>query len=222
MTANERDTAGGVVGLLLAGGLSRRMGGGDKTLRLLGGRTILDHILERVRPQVKLLVLNANGDPARFAGTGLPVAPDVVPDYAGPLAGVLTGLDWAAEHAPGARWVATFATDAPFQPTDLVERLLAAVECQGADMACARSSGREHPVFGLWPVHLRHDLRCAMLEETCIDSEYTMVTKLILRASKKVNDHHTVATCNRTKPSPDVWTPRALTDQDGKKFSCGR
>ena len=115
-----------LVGLLLAGGLSRRMGGGDKTLRPLGGRTILDHVIERVRPQVEPLVLNANGDPARFAGTGLPVAPDVVPDFAGPLAGVLTGLDWAAEHAPGARWVATFATDAPFLPTDLVERLLAA------------------------------------------------------------------------------------------------
>jgi molybdenum cofactor guanylyltransferase len=165
MTANERAGGEGVVGLLLAGGLSRRMGGGDKTLRLLGGRTILDHILERVRPQVGLLVLNANGDPARFAGTGLPVASDVVPDYAGPLAGVLTGLDWAAEHAPAARWVATFATDAPFQPVDLVERLQAAVEREGADMACARSAGREHPVFGLWPVHLRHDLRRAMVED---------------------------------------------------------
>jgi molybdopterin-guanine dinucleotide biosynthesis protein A len=165
MTANERAGGEGVVGLLLAGGLSRRMGGGDKTLRLLGGRTILDHILERVRPQVGLLVLNANGDPARFAGTGLPVASDVVPDYAGPLAGVLTGLDWAAEHAPTARWVATFATDAPFQPVDLVERLQGAVEREGADMACARSGGREQPVFGLWPVHLRHDLRRAMVEE---------------------------------------------------------
>jgi molybdenum cofactor guanylyltransferase len=165
MTANERAGGEGVVGLLLAGGLSRRMGGGDKTLRLLGGRTILDHILERVRPQVGPLVLNANGDPARFAGTGLPVASDVVPDYAGPLAGVLTGLDWAAEHAPAARWVATFATDAPFQPVDLVERLQAAVEREGADMACARSAGREHPVFGLWPVHLRHDLRRAMVED---------------------------------------------------------
>ena len=165
MTANERDGGDGVVGLLLAGGLSRRMGGGDKTLRLLGGRTILEHILERVRPQVGLLVLNANGDPARFAGTGLPVASDVVPDYAGPLAGVLTGLDWAAEHAPAVRWVATFATDAPFQPVDLVERLRAAVEREGADMACARSGGREHPVFGLWPVHLRRDLRRAMVEE---------------------------------------------------------
>ena len=100
MTANERAGGEGVVGLLLAGGLSRRMGGGDKTLRLLAGRPILDHILDRVRPQVGALVLNANGDPARFAAYGLPVVPDVLPDYAGPLAGVLTGLDWAAEHVP--------------------------------------------------------------------------------------------------------------------------
>jgi molybdopterin-guanine dinucleotide biosynthesis protein A len=141
------------------------MGGGDKTLRLLAGRSILDRVIDRVRPQVGTLVLNANGDPTRFAGTGLEVVADGVPDYAGPLAGVLTGLDWAAEHAPSARWVASFATDAPFQPTDLVERLLAAVERDGADMACARSDGREHPVFGLWPVHLRHDLRRAMVEE---------------------------------------------------------
>src|SRR3954454_3462271 len=162
MTANERAGGEGVVGLLLAGGLSRRMGGGDKTLRLLGGRTILDHILERVRPQVGLLVLNANGDPARFAGTGLPVASDVVPDYAGPLAGVLTGLDWAAEHAPDSRWVASFATDAPFQLADLVKRLRAAVEREVSPMACAFSTSREHPVYGLWPVFFRHDLRNAM------------------------------------------------------------
>ncbi|EWY42742.1 molybdopterin-guanine dinucleotide biosynthesis protein A [Skermanella stibiiresistens SB22] len=151
--------------MLLAGGLSRRMGGGDKTLRLLAGHSILDRVIDRVRPQVGTLILNANGDPARFAGSNLEVVADGVPDYAGPLAGVLTGLDWAAEHAPGARWVASFATDAPFQPTDLVERLLAAVERDGADMACARSDGREHPVFGVWPVHLRHDLRRAMVEE---------------------------------------------------------
>ncbi|WP_158043546.1 molybdenum cofactor guanylyltransferase MobA [Skermanella pratensis] len=162
MTGNRAED---VVGVLLAGGLSRRMGGGDKTLRPLAGRPILDRIIDRVRPQVGRLVLNANGDPARFAMTGLDVVPDVVPDYAGPLAGVLSGLDWAAEHAPGARWVASFATDAPFQPPDLVERLLAAVEREGADMACARSGGREHPVFGLWPVHLRHDLRRAMVGE---------------------------------------------------------
>jgi molybdenum cofactor guanylyltransferase len=154
-----------VAGVLLAGGLSRRMGGGDKTLRPLAGRPILDHVLERARPQVTALVVNANGDPARFAGFGLPVAADVLPDHPGPLAGVLTGLDWAAEHAPGAEWMASFATDAPFLPADLVARLLAAVRREGADMACAASGGRNHPVFGLWPVRLRGELRRAMAEE---------------------------------------------------------
>lgn len=154
-----------VAGVLLAGGLSRRMGGGDKTLRRLGSRTILEHVVERVRPQVEVLVVNANGDPGRFTGFGLPVAADIVPDYAGPLAGVLTGLDWAARQVPGARWVASFATDAPFVPTDLVRRLMDAVEAGGADMACAASGGRHHPVFGLWPVRLRDELRRAMLDE---------------------------------------------------------
>lgn len=154
-----------VVGVLLAGGLSRRMGGGDKCLRDLGGRPILAHIVERAAPQVGALVLNANGDPARFADFGLPVAADVVEGYAGPLAGVLTGLDWAAANAPGAAWVASFACDAPFFPTDMVARMLAAVEAAGADMACAVTHGRTHPVFGLWPVALREALRRAMVEE---------------------------------------------------------
>ncbi|MGD1876827.1 MAG: molybdenum cofactor guanylyltransferase MobA [Kiloniellaceae bacterium] len=154
-----------VAGVLLAGGLSRRMGGGDKCLRDLGGRPILAHIVERAAPQVGALVLNANGDPARFADFGLPVAADVVEGYAGPLAGVLTGLDWAAANAPGARWLASFACDAPFFPHDMVARMLAAVETAGADMACAVTHGRTHPVFGLWPVSLREDLRKAMVEE---------------------------------------------------------
>jgi molybdopterin-guanine dinucleotide biosynthesis protein A len=159
-----------VAGVLLAGGLSRRMGGGDKCLRDLGGRPILAQVIERAAPQVGALVLNANGDPARFAGFGLPVAADVVEGYAGPLAGVLTGLDWAAENAPGAPWVASFACDAPFFPADMVARLLAAVEAarsegRGADMACAVTHGRTHPVFGLWPVSLREALRRAMVEE---------------------------------------------------------
>lgn len=152
------------VGLLLAGGLSRRMGGGDKCLRPLGGRPVLAHIIERARPQVSALVLNANGDPARFAAFGLPVASDVIEGFAGPLAGVLTGMEWAAAHRPDAAWLATFATDAPFFPRDLVARLLAAIERGKADMACARSDGQDHPVFGLWPVHLRADLRRAMEE----------------------------------------------------------
>ncbi|MEX0815356.1 MAG: molybdenum cofactor guanylyltransferase MobA [Dongiaceae bacterium] len=154
-----------VVGLLLAGGLARRMGGGDKCLRTLGGRPILDHVIARLRPQLRRLLLNANGDPARFAGYGLPVAADAVPDFAGPLAGVLAGLDWAAVHAPDCPWVASVPTDAPFLPRDLVARLLAAVAAEGAEMACAASAGRPHPVVGLWPVARRDDLRRAVGDE---------------------------------------------------------
>ncbi|AIB12392.1 molybdopterin-guanine dinucleotide biosynthesis protein A [Azospirillum argentinense] len=158
-------TTKGIAGVLLAGGLSRRMGGGDKSLRTLGGRSILERIVATVRPQVGPLVLNANGDPARFAAFGLPVAADVVEGFAGPLAGVLTGMEWARANAPDCRWLASFATDAPFIPGDLVARLAAAVEREGADLACARSDGQEHPVFGLWRVDLADDLRRAMVEE---------------------------------------------------------
>ena len=158
-----------VAGVLMAGGQSRRMGGGDKCLRALAGKPILAHVIDRVRPQVGLLVLNANGDPGRFAAFGLPVVADVVGDFAGPLAGVLTGLEWAAAQAPESdspgAWLASFATDAPFLPADLVARLLAAVVAEGADMACAASDGRDHPVFGLWPLRLRHELRHAMVAE---------------------------------------------------------
>ncbi len=154
-----------VAGVILAGGLSRRMGGGDKCLRPIGGKPILAHIVERVRPQVATLVLNANGDPARFAAFDLPVAADVVEGFAGPLAGVLTGLEWAAGHAPQCRWVASFAGDAPFLPRDLVARLLAAVESEGADLACAASLGQAHPVFGLWRADLAAPLRKALVEE---------------------------------------------------------
>ena len=154
-----------VAGVLLAGGLSRRMGGGDKALLEIGGETILARVIARVRPQVGALALNANGDPARFAAYGLPVVADVVGGFAGPLAGVLTGLEWARREAPECRWVASFATDAPFLPEDLIARLLRAVERDGADMACAASGGRHHPVFGLWPVRLAGDLRRAMVDE---------------------------------------------------------
>lgn len=158
------DTAPSVIGLLLAGGKSRRMGGGDKCLRLLCGETILSRIVARVRPQVRHLVLNANGDPARFADYGMPVVADSVEGFAGPLAGVLAGLDWAAANAPDCPWVASVPTDAPFLPADLVARLQAAME-QGADMACAASGGQAHPVVGLWPVRLRDDLRHALTAE---------------------------------------------------------
>jgi molybdopterin-guanine dinucleotide biosynthesis protein A len=141
------------------------MGGGDKCLRPLGGRTILERIVERVRPQVSRLVLNANGDAARFAAFDLPVAGDTVAGFAGPLAGVLTGLEWARQNMPECRWLASFPTDAPFLPRDLVAHLAQAIARSGADMACATSDGRAHPVVGLWPVRLADDLRRAMVEE---------------------------------------------------------
>jgi molybdenum cofactor guanylyltransferase len=159
------EEAARVVGVLLAGGQARRMGGGDKCLRQLGERTILEHVIARARPQVAALVLNANGDPARFAGFGLPVVADVVAGFAGPLAGVLTGMEWARTHRPECPWIATIATDTPFFPTDLVARMLSALAREGADLACAASGGRTHPVFGLWPVALADDLRAAMVDE---------------------------------------------------------
>ncbi len=152
------------VGLLLAGGQSRRMGGGDKTLRLLGGIPLLQRVIERLRPQVDALLLNANGDTGRFAQFGLPVVADSIPDFAGPLAGVLAGLDWTAANRPDCPVVVSVATDAPFLPRDLVARLVDSLERGGADLACAASGGRSHPVFGLWPVRLREDLRRAVVE----------------------------------------------------------
>ena len=154
-----------VVGLLLAGGQSRRMGGGDKTLRLLGGLPLLERVIERLRPQIDALVLNANGDPARFARCALPVVPDSVPGFAGPLAGVLAGLDWAATHRSDCHYVVSVATDAPFLPADLVVRLAEGLDEAGADLSCATSGGRSHPVFGLWPVRLRDDLRGALVDQ---------------------------------------------------------
>ena len=156
---------GKVIGILLAGGLARRMGGGDKCMQLLGGKPLLQHLIDAAKPQVDRLILNANGDLSRFDAFGLPTVADTIDGYAGPLAGVLTGLDWAAENEPDAQWVMSFATDAPFVPDDLVARLLAAIDEQGAELACAVSNGRMHPVFGLWPLALRDELRTAMLDE---------------------------------------------------------
>jgi molybdopterin-guanine dinucleotide biosynthesis protein A len=141
------------------------MGGGDKALIEIGGTTILDRVIARLSPAVTRLVLNANGDPARFARYNLPVIPDSVPDFAGPLAGILAGLDWAAAHAPEVAWVASVPGDCPFLPRDVVPRLHAVRTAAGTPLACARSGDWRHPVVGLWPLALRDDLRRALLDE---------------------------------------------------------
>jgi molybdenum cofactor guanylyltransferase len=153
------------LGVLLAGGLARRMGGGDKPLRTIAGRTILERVVERLAPQCDGLILNANGDPARFAELPLPVVPDDVPGFAGPLAGILAALDWAAAHRPDLVWVASAAADSPFLPRDFVSRLHAARAAAGVPLACAKSGGQAHPVNALWPVSLREDLRHALVVE---------------------------------------------------------
>jgi len=160
------------LGVILAGGQATRMGGGDKGLLRIGGRSLLGRVIDRIEPQVAGLALNANGDPARFDRFGLPVLPDSIAGYPGPLAGVLAGLDWAAEQ--GADTIVTVAADTPFFPPDLVPRLLMAAEDMAAPLAMAttsrgagetlKSGGRanRHPTFGLWPVALRDDLRASL------------------------------------------------------------
>ncbi|MEM7439983.1 MAG: molybdenum cofactor guanylyltransferase MobA [Pseudomonadota bacterium] len=151
-------------GVILAGGQATRMGGGDKGMLTLGGRTLLDRVIERIEPQVGGLVINANGDAHRFADFGLPVIADNIEGFPGPLAGVLAGLDWA--HSMGADHIVTAAADTPFFPLDLVERLIRAATKASTPIALAQTAegGRpnRHPTFGLWPVNLRNDLRSAL------------------------------------------------------------
>jgi molybdenum cofactor guanylyltransferase len=158
-------TAPPTLGLVLAGGLARRMGGGDKARIRIGGATILQRVLRSLEPQCSRIIINANGDPARFADTGLPVVADSVPDFAGPLAGILAGLDWAAANAPAGEWLLSVPGDCPFLPKDLVARLHDARSRANVPLACARSGAWRHPVVGLWPVNLRDDLRRALTEE---------------------------------------------------------
>jgi molybdopterin-guanine dinucleotide biosynthesis protein A len=154
-----------IVGILLAGGQSRRMGGGDKCLRLLGDQTILEHVINRIRPQVGPLILNANGDPDRFRSYGLPVVTDVVDGFAGPLAGILTGLRWMEINAPHCDWMLSVPTDTPFVPLDLATSLRREILARGAHLACAGSRGRAHPVVGMWPVALVDELEQALVVE---------------------------------------------------------
>ncbi len=151
--------------VVLAGGLARRMGGGDKCLKLLAGQPILAHVLERLDGQAERILLNANGDVTRFASWGMPVATDVVAGFGGPLVGVLTALEWAAIHAPEITDVVSVPADGPFLPRDLVRRLVEARAGVGAVLAQAASNGRPNPVVGLWPVTLAAELRHAVVEE---------------------------------------------------------
>ncbi len=153
------------LGLVLAGGLARRMGGGDKARIKIGGITILQRVLSCLTPQCGDIIINANGDPKRFADIGLPVVADSVPDFAGPLAGILAGLDLATTHAPQSEWLVSVPADCPFLPNDLVARLHQARLAAGTSLACARSGEWRHPVVALWPVALREDLRHALVDE---------------------------------------------------------
>ena len=154
-----------IPGVLLAGGLARRMGGGDKPMRQIGGRSILERVIARLKPQCGELILNANGDPARFARFGLPVIPDTVENFPGPLAGILAALDWAAAHRPSVSIVLSAAADCPFLPRDLVARLHEALLDEHAQLAVAASGGQSHPVIGLWRVALRDELRHALVQD---------------------------------------------------------
>jgi molybdenum cofactor guanylyltransferase len=162
--ATSRD-APEIPGVLLAGGLARRMGGGDKPMRQIGGRTILERVIARLEPQCDGLILNANGDPARFARFGLPVIADTVEDFPGPLAGILATLDWIAANRPEVSLVLSAAGDCPFLPRDLVARLYRALVDENAQLAVAASAGQSHPVIGLWSVSLREELRHALVVE---------------------------------------------------------
>src|SRR3974390_2221111 len=151
-----------ITGVILAGGRSRRMGGGDKGLLDLGGKPMLAHVIDRLAPQVGRIIINPNGEPQRFAAWSLPVVPDTVSGFAGPLAGVLAGMRWSLANAPEARFIVTAAGDAPLLPRDLARRLRAALEPGTAVIALAQSLGELHPVIGLWPVALADDLEAQL------------------------------------------------------------
>lgn len=151
------------LGVILAGGLSSRMGGGDKPMKEIGGKSLLLRVIDRLAPQCNGLILNANGDPHRFAAYGLPVVADSIEGFAGPLAGILAGLDWAAENRPDLKTIVSIPADCPFLPRNLVDNLESARTSAGVPLAAAASGGWTHPVIGLWPVALRDTLRAALM-----------------------------------------------------------
>ncbi|MEM8537248.1 MAG: molybdenum cofactor guanylyltransferase MobA [Pseudomonadota bacterium] len=150
------------LGVILAGGKATRMGGGDKGFLKLGDQRLLDHVIARLGPQVSDIALNANGDPQRFDNLKLQVIADSIGGFAGPLSGVLAGLDWAADR--GADRIVTVAADTPFFPRDLVARLILVGKEKNARITLAETASGRHPTFGLWPVTLREDLRSALAD----------------------------------------------------------
>tara|TARA_B110000503_G_scaffold47467_1_gene77358 strand:- start:1976 stop:2614 length:639 start_codon:yes stop_codon:yes gene_type:complete len=154
-----------LVGVILAGGLSRRMGGGDKSMLVLGGQPILNYVVDLAQAQVDTVLLNVNGDAQRFEAFKLPVQADIVPDFAGPLAGIVSAMAWAKQNKAGATHIITMAADTPFFPVDYVSRMVKQMQVEGQRLACASYKGRTQPVFGLWPVDLFDDLYRAIVED---------------------------------------------------------
>jgi molybdopterin-guanine dinucleotide biosynthesis protein A len=209
------------LGLILAGGLARRMGGGDKALIEIGGRTILDRVIETITPQCDGLILNANGDASRFSRFGLPVIADDIPDFAGPLAGILAGLDWAATNRPGIDWIASVPGDCPFLPTDLVAKLHAARAAAETPLACAKSGDWRHPVAGLWPVSLRADLRRALVDEDLHKIEVWTARHGIAIAEwpdKPVDPFFNVNTPEDRARANDIALQQSVFERSGHRF----
>jgi molybdopterin-guanine dinucleotide biosynthesis protein A len=210
------DASQPVAGILLAGGRSSRMGGGDKCLRPLAGKPILARIVERLEPQVSAMVINANGDPARFAGFGLPVVADSVTGFAGPLAGVHAGLAWVQANHPGLRYVVTVATDTPFFPANLVRRFLA--EAEGvAGLLVARSEAGVHPVIGLWPVAL-----AAELERSLKAGERTVGKWVAEHGAAEVFFPELEISGRRIDPFFNINQPQDLAEADGLLWEQAR
>jgi len=150
--------------VILAGGAARRLGGGDKPLRTIAGKSILDWIIGRIEPQVQFLAISANGDPTRFASYALPVLPDLVPDL-GPMAGIASAMEWAKKTNPAASHVLLVSGDTPFLPPDLVERLSIVTALNASQIVAASSSGKIHPTIALWPLAAMPMIKKALSEK---------------------------------------------------------
>ena len=181
-----------LLGVLLAGGLARRMGGGDKCRKTLNGVSLLARSIERAAPQVGTLLLNANGKPERFDDIHLPLVPDSLDGFLGPLAGVLSAMEWAQEHQANTEWLLSFATDTPFFPEDLGARLLHAAERENALIAVAKSDGWLQPVFALWHISLADNLRKALADEG-------------VRKIDRWMEQHPMTSVDFTKPDQDLF-----------------